>query len=160
MGTIRVAAVALLLCAVARSQSCGSINFSGSSGGLTVSPNSFDGDFTVEWWGKLTQVGYNLAIAQVPQYLYVFVTTGTQLCWSVNGNGGCPYVSIIAGQWYHYAMTRAGSDLSFFFDGARVGQTTFSGVIGTPTTVLRIGGSSWKGAIADFRVVKGTALYT
>jgi len=75
------------------------------------------------------------------------------------------YFSANTSQWYHYAMTRAGSDLSFFVDGARVLQDTGSGVIGTPTTVLRIGGFTstaylWQGSIADFRVVKGTALYT
>ena len=73
----------------------------------------------------------------------------------------------IAGQWYHYAMTRAGSAVSLFIDGAHVAQNNASGVLGTPTSVLHIGGYYpglafylWPGSIADFRVVKGTALYT
>ena len=165
MGAIRCAAVALLLCAVARSQSCGSIDFSGSSGPLEVSqPMSFAGDFTIECWATTADVGVPFALVEpygsYPS-LFVQVFPPTSLCW----NAGCPSVSIIAGQWYHYAVTRAGSDLSVFIDGALVDQTTDSNLIGTPTTVLHIGGvasggEGWPGAIADFRVVTGAALYT
>ena len=55
MGAIRVAAVAALLGAVACGQSCGSVDLSGASGALTVSPAmSFDAAFTIECWAKLT----------------------------------------------------------------------------------------------------------
>ena len=139
---------------------------SGSSSPLDSPPLSFDGDFTVEYWAKLT----NVASTGIPFMLvdsvgnnlvfYVLVGGGT-IC----VNNGCAPFSPVAGQWYHYAMTRAGSDVSMFIDGARVIDYAVSGLIGTPTTVLRIGGYlptfyTWAGAIADFRVVTGAALYT
>ena len=166
MGATRVAALALLLCAVVRGQSCGSIDFSGSLSPLESPPLSFTGDFTVECWAKLTTVGD----MYIP-FMLVDLDTNSLVTYVIVGDGticvstGCPSFSTIAGQWYHYAMTRAGSDVSIFIDGARVIDYAVSGLIGTPTTVLRIGGYgpgsyTWAGAIADFRVVTGAALYT
>lgn len=174
MGVIksRVPAVALLLIAVARGQSCGSIAFSDSSSILTVSPIlSFGGDFTIECWAKQTRINdlgpilFSLNDPTGPALLAVIF--GAQgLASGIFPRGGFVFFSPNARQWYHYAISRAGSDLSIFVDGARVLQTPINGVIGSPTSVLRIGGrafvdeETWPGAVANFRVVNGTALYT
>lgn len=75
------------------------------------------------------------------------------------------------GQWSHIAVTRSGSLLRGFLNGTLIATATVSGAIasgGRPTTV---GGGltsaqdgerdvSWKGTISNFRIIKGTALYT
>ena len=176
MRAIGVAAVAILLCAVARGQNCGngSIALSGSSSVLTLaSPPklSFDGDFTVECWAKLTTVASNsvafILVNRFNNAAYVYVSTsGSRIFAGTKGSNDInASFSISVGQWYHYAMTRAGSVVSVFINGAPVGQTATSAVLGTNSTVLRIGGHigtflPWQGAIANFRVVKGSAMYT
>ena len=84
MGATRVAAFALLLCAVARGQSCGSIDLSGSSASLAVSPPmKFEGDFTVECWAKLTTIGNSAPFSIIEPssnyayYVYMLVTEFT-----------------------------------------------------------------------------------
>lgn len=176
MGLLRVPAVALLLCAVARGQSCGSIALSGGwpaspTSLLTVSPSlSFGGNFTIELWAKITG-GYDnflfslTASGSSPPPGFYMVRYRDKTYVAVGGGFGFTSVIPRAGEWYHYAITRAGSVISVFFNGTRVIQTNFSGLIGSPTSVLRIGGYSsglylWPGSIANFRVVTGTALYT
>ena len=71
-------------------------------------------------------------------------------------------------QWVHYAVSRAGSTMSFFVQGVLAGSATVSGAIGSSSSVFRVGNyrpsgssSTWQGgSFADFRVVQGAALYT
>ena len=165
-------------------RTCGSIALSGTSAVLTVTSPSiyFPGDFTIECWANAD------AATGSSEYIYprifslypagaasisvsdldVTFVVGTLALlhhgWESSVTG--PYPG--AGQWAHYAVTRAGSTLSFFVQGVLAGSVIVSGDIGSPTSVLRIGGydpvftwnSQWQGSIADFRVVQGAALYT
>ena len=70
-----------------------------------------------------------------------------------------------AGQWYHIAVVRSGSSVSFFLDGVLQGSQSFSGSIASNTAY--IGGVSsnsadnaFKGYIDEFRLTNGVARYT
>ena len=152
---------------------------SGSSAVLTVaSPFYFDADFTVECWAELDVIDgtdpfprlFTLFPADATTYTDAFLdialSGGFYMVLAGRLYGPAPMPSV--GQWQHFAVTRAGSAVSFYIDGAIASTASYSGDIGTPTAVFRIGGSDpqfisqsqWQGSIADFRVVKGTALYT
>ena len=165
-------------------RTCGSIALSGTSAVLTVTSPSiyFPGDFTIECWANAdattgsTEFIYPRIFSLYPagaasisvSDLDVTFVVGTLALlhhgWESSVTG--PYPG--AGQWAHYAVTRAGSTLSFFVQGVLAGSVIVSGDIGSPTSVLRVGGydpvftwtSQWQGSIADFRVVQGAALYT
>jgi hypothetical protein len=69
------------------------------------------------------------------------------------------------GQWYHIAVVRSGSSVSFFLDGVLQGSQSFSGSIASNTAY--IGGVSsnsadnaFKGYIDEFRITNGVARYT
>lgn len=133
---------------------------SGSSSLHLVSPSlSIGGDFTIECWAKVTTwSSIEPMLFAFKQSLYVSITSSL-----VDIGDGVAF-STSTNQWYHYAMIRAGSDVSFFIDGARVVQVRTSRVL--RTSGMRIGGFDattsdhmWPGSIADFRIVNGTALY-
>ena len=175
MGT-RVAAVALLLCCVADGQSCGSVDMSGSSGALTVSPPlSFNGAFTIECWAKLLYTGNNPYLFSLEgsasdfKVLYYFSGFGGFLVDFPGRSGTVATIAPQLNRWYHFAITRtgAGSNVLVFIDGALLTQVSSPSTIGTPSSVFSFGGLNsgditrrWVGAIADFRIVKGSALYT
>jgi hypothetical protein len=69
------------------------------------------------------------------------------------------------GQWYHIAVVRSGSSVSFFLNGVLQGSQSFSGSIASNTAY--IGGVSsnsadnaFKGYIDEFRITNGVARYT
>ena len=158
MGAIllRAPAVALLFCALARGQSCGSIAFSGSSSGITVTPMSFEADFTIECWAKASD------FTNDPELF--FLNDGLI---DVFAPDGFMYGVAIGYAWRHYALSRAGSASRFFIDGALVNTDATAGTLGSPSSALNIGWyqltsgyGTWQGLVADFRIVNGTALYT
>ena len=135
-------------------------------------------DFTVEWWQYLNgkqdeyqtvlSINYgtnpNLAIQSVTttktaQKVYV---NGTTVTFTEESDGPIS-------TWVHYALVRNGSgssNLKIYRDGVQTGQGTYSGDIGSSSSTNYIGGYpsystvDLKGFISNFRIVKGTALYT
>ena len=155
MGATRVAALALFLCAVVRGQSCGSIAFSDTSAGIAVKADfRFEADFTIECWAKSSDLSND------PELFYVTASGVID----ISSTGGSIFGVSIDDTWHHYAYSRFGSVTALFIDGALVTSALVTSTIGSPSSILYIGSAggayTWRGAIADFRVVKGTALYT
>jgi hypothetical protein len=75
--------------------------------------------------------------------------------------------AISVGNWAHVAMVRNGTSFKLYVNGVEKASTTSSEAIQTVTRDLYIGainngtpGLPWNGGIADYRIVKGTAVYT
>ena len=69
--------------------------------------------------------------------------------------------------WHHYAIVRNGNDWTLYRDGVSVATRTWSGSANSAAGVWYVGGSgessgtlAWWGNISNYRIVKGTALYT
>ena len=162
-----------------------SLSFDGNGDYIDVAANSsFDlgtGDFTMESWFKTTATstdsyyrrmllldgptGNNSSNIQL-----AFTADGKVNAWTTDGQ-----IDILSsagfndGNWHHTAITRSGTTLTLWVDGASAGSVTtsqsFSPNGGSPRP--RIGNYSgsgeqgdWNGSLADIRIVKGTAIYT
>lgn len=152
-----------------------SIYFDGSDDYLSIADNdAFDfgtGAFTTEGWLQFERTNDNNIFGRYnigsPTY-GMLEQAGTTAYWYY-GNGAS-YTFAIAtptiGRWYHYAISRDGSsNLRFFIDGVQQGSTqtdttnydgTVDYIIGKPHS----GATGFQGSVSNFRVLKGTALYT
>lgn len=100
----------------------------------------------------------------VPMLYWVGMTGNS----STNSNIILLSQPIVNNQWAHVAITRSsGTFVSVFYNGALGGIGLYSGAILSPTNTFWLGtsgdstvGSSFNGYISNFRVVKGTALYS
>jgi hypothetical protein len=75
--------------------------------------------------------------------------------------------SISKNTWYHFAITRNGTNLRVFLDGTQVGSTTTNSTNITSSSAMFIGAQhnnqanlSFSGWIDEFRFIKGTAVWT
>jgi hypothetical protein len=173
-----------------------SVYFDGTGDYLNIANNAaFDfstGDFTFETWFYLTANGSaNIDGTREVILLTAFPTGGTlsnDYGFGIAGNttttgtglyfgrrsGGVNTSLVYNGTidknvWYHFAVTRSGSNVTFYLNGSQVYQSTsFSGTVnsgGFPIKIaaLRFDGNYelyFPGYISNLRVVKGTALYT
>jgi len=149
--------------------------FNGTSQYLTVPYSSAfnfgTGDFTIEGWINLSSLSVNYYV------LAGTWTTGTSDEWLIqiqNNNtirfltaAGTSFYSatITTGVWYHIAGVRSGSTITLYVNGASVGSYTNANSIGSVSKTVYIGAQEtaiWyvNGYISNFRIVKGTALYT
>jgi hypothetical protein len=148
--------------------------FNKSTGYLTVPSNAAfnlsTGDFTIECW-----VWFNTTADTVGGQTVLYGTgTGNPIIY-ISTNGGTTLAfaqssSIVAsgtiqiGAWNHVAVSRSGSSLRFFVGGILAQTATYSTAI--DFGAIYIGSQSSgaagyiDGAISNFRIVKGTALYT
>ena len=150
-----------------------SLRFSGSSY-LTVPYQAFQfgtGDFTVEWWGNHwshTQYQTLCALGYTSTGDFIIQTDNNNSRWIVYGSG-----SIIAqeasdttantDEWYHMAVVRSSGTTKIYRNGVETGSgsdtTNYSS---TSSAYIGIGnGANHLDAyVRDFRIVKGTAVYT
>ena len=152
--------------------------FDGSGDYLTVPDNAaFDygsGDFTLECWF--------LPIATLDSKILTSHTNGTygpcniwfasgalQLYSSSNDSSfdvasGATIGTPTVGQWNHMAVSRQGSSIRCFLNGVLGSTTTSNATLMNPTGTFQIaarnGSETFTGYISNFRVVKGTAVYT
>jgi len=151
--------------------------FDGADGAFLQLPNDTStdlstGDFTIECW-----VNYSSFINDAK--IYIDVTNGSnyaQLTFSTSlGLRFIVNASTVANQgnvngwetgvWYHVALVRNGSNFTIYRDGVSIASGTRSASIGNFNAKC-IGGSNgfpattMNGYISNFRMVKGTALYT
>jgi len=156
----------------------GSAYLASSSEYLSVADNSaFDfgsGDFTIECWAKTSSFSsaYNVLIAQwnTSSYAWVFrITSSLVGLYAYNGATQDYTASVTNGlnQWDHFAVSREGSSLRFFKNGALIGTSAISVTIANATANITVGilsdlnsVTAHNGYISDLRVVKGTAVYT
>jgi hypothetical protein len=138
------------------------------SGDTLAPPNNAafamsNGAFTIEFWfytSSISQTGYILQTDVNSTALYVSFASSTLRLTDQNTT----YVStptLVANQWYHIAVVRSGTGTN---------QTVIytNGVAGTAGTCTQtftqagpvIGGNGYLGYISNFRMVKGTAVYS
>lgn len=124
------------------------------------------GDFTVECWlNPLAATAVNLSLPSANTNTWGLLTFGGQLYWQENGSnlGGAGYGTVVQQAWNHLAVCRSGTTIRWFVNGVQVNSATNSfNYSGAPAT-RNIGpgsGGSAPALISNFRIVRGTALYT
>jgi hypothetical protein len=161
----------------ARSDGYWGVAFDGSDDRLSA-PDSADfdfgtGDFTVElFFNYKGSIANRWLIGGANHWQLRLKTASSpsrlgEVSFITNGSTEIIYVStpdLADGAWHHIAITREGTNLRHFLDGALVKTTTNSETINADSA-LYIGASStnsedWDGHISNVRVVKGTAVYT
>ena len=147
----------------------GSGYFDGSGDYLTVPSNTAfgfgTGDFTIEGWFYFTGT---ISTYQRPWWMGDD-NDNLEINASVIRFGGASLTVItgptaVANTWYHIAYSRQSGSGKLFVNGTQVGSTTASSYSSSARTVTLMatsgGANPSTGYISDFRIVKGTALYT
>jgi len=156
-------------------------NQSNGGGGLVWNASAdwyfAQGDFTIEWWqywheqqdgyGTLLDINYSTNSNLLIQ------TTNNDNQYNIwmNGGSNIEIESSAAdeNQWYHYALVRNGSgsnNIKLYRNGVVTAQMTYTGNVGN-NIAMGIGKAVSQSthnidnsSICDFRIVKGTAVYT
>jgi len=162
----------------------GSAYFDGSGDYLTVADNAafeMTADFTIEAWFYLNTlpgagdfadiVTKGAAAIYQPYYIFVnpsgsllFYSSSTGSSWDVAS--GVSFGTVTTGQWYHVAVSRSGTSLRMFLNGALISTITNGNALYDNNRAVTVGARSdgtedkLKGYICDVRLVKGTAVYT
>jgi hypothetical protein len=158
-----------------------SISFTGSSSYMNTYASSsssgtqatLDRNFTIEAW-----VYFNTVSSVQPIMAYGTAGASSQLLFSFNNTSGLRWnyagattdinqgsaAGWSVGTWYHVAVTRVGTQITLWKDGANVATGTASTSYGGSAD-LYIGGSIgdsvyMNGNIDDFRITNGYARYT
>jgi hypothetical protein len=156
--------------------------FDGTGDYLSLADNSaFDslGDFTIEAWVYFTSVTGTRVIVDkgwsngsYGSYLLTLIGGPVNFYSSSNGsnwdiaNGVTVISTPVVNTWYHIAITRLGTSLKTFVNGAVVTNTTTNSNLTTNNaSLLAIGADSvgtnpFMGYISNVRIIKGTAAYT
>lgn len=157
----------------------------GNGGYLTIPSNAAidltTGDFTVEAWARFGfvnvhsivinrgsatgnypyQIWMNSSAAGGPKIGARAVASGGGLAFDLTGT-----TTVVAGVWYHLALTRSGSSIRLFVNGALEASATFSGSFFSGTLPVAIGAydngvAPMNGGFVDeVRITKGAARYT
>lgn len=147
----------------------GSLSLNGSSYLTAASNPAFQvgtGDFTIEFWANWASVSGtspgNVCHCNSNGTLGIYITsTGLQIARYNTGGDLTANVTQVANQWDHYAFVRSGGTGYIFKNGVQVATGAISTNYGQNGFVVGTGaGSSVSGNISNFRLVKGTALYT
>ena len=131
------------------------------------------GPFTIEFWVNPSQSGGYLYAQTVSGTNYLVIMTdpsGTSF-WATPGGGGSPITGggVPNNQWTHCAFVREGTganQFKIYVNGINTATSTvsmnFSDVTLTPTlgAYTHSFGNLYQGYISNFRIVKGTAVYT
>ena len=147
--------------------------FNGAGDYLTVATNAVynfgTGDFTLEAWIYRTASGSDAFImsASGSGGLFWGVPANGDLGWGRAGVAWDYQVAsgMVINTWYHVALTRSGTSMKMFVNGAQLGVTqTLATSYNISTTSLTIGSQGanyyFTGYISNARIVKGTAVYT
>lgn len=161
--------------------------FNGTNAYLTTADsadwNFGSGDFTIDTWFNLSDISTEQSFFSQSTDANNWMTCGWATLGRIDleitsasayiGRYRASGVTITAGVWYHLAVVRSGSNLYIFIDGVAQGVTIFtdlgSGSIPDFTNNLYIGAFNLPGTgiirylngyLDQFRVIKGTALYT
>jgi len=149
------------------SYSTGGVDFNGSSEYIATGANATlapgTNDFTLEAWINPDTWGANDAFYQTESGgLEVYATTNYIGVKAAGGSVLCetssrPTLNV----WTHVAVSRSGTTLKIFFNGAEVGSATNStDFTATGSTFIGAGSGYFDGTVSNLRLVVGTALYT
>ena len=155
----------------------GSGYFDGSGDYLTVADNAAfefgSGNLTIEGWMYVKDTGVHTLCSKATssdvQEYEIYLASGTVQAYVSNGTSWQVTMAtaaiIRANEWNHIAVTRSGSSWVIWVNGVSSATQTASFTIDNNTTALGIGafpdaGFPTNGYISDFRIVKGTAVYT
>lgn len=131
-----------------------------------------NGDFTIDFWFRFTDVsGSQFFVSQydsdTSRWQFYVQDGGEIVYFSINGG---PLVlpnndPFIVDTWYHFAIVRAGNVWTVYRNGVAVKSETNSGTLSNISGPLYIGryapgGYNIKGYMDNFRLTKGTALWT
>jgi hypothetical protein len=133
-----------------------------------------DTDYTVEFWCNATSFPgqYNNIFNQRSSGTqYWGVNWDTSLGWAFFWNNGSGETKISRNQnsplntWVHFAFVKSGTTGYIFLNGVQAGATFTIGTISDFASLLYIGvwptiSDYFNGYISNFRMVKGTAVYT
>jgi hypothetical protein len=144
-------------------QSVGSLSMDGSALGPTYAANTpdlgFPGDFTIEYFTYITNVNkgdmftFGLTKARI---------TGSSFYYGVGFANRQLTVNGVTNAWKHWAITRSGSTVRAFLDGTQIDTVSDSNDTTANNAIkyIAVWNDVLQGQITNFRVVKGTALYT
>jgi len=137
----------------------------------SVTGTTLDGNFTIEYFMYRPASGNNwiftLGDAFLSSGIETYIgTSGTLFnLWVSGANRVSSSVLPPVGIWSHVAVVRSGTTITLYLNGVSLGtytsSTTFSGI--TYVGAERYNGSItgvFTGFLSNFRIVKGTALYT
>ena len=153
-------------------------NYFGTAGNYLDTPSSstfsFDADFTVECWVYQTERGNNGVVAEIENYQNgVMIRLGTEggIYDAIYVNNTLivrPVQYIDLNTWAHIAVVRSGTTVTVYIDGVSIATATVSGTVNSTSGETRLGAplhttataQPFFGYITNFRIVKGTAVYT
>lgn len=161
----------------------GYVDFDGTGDNIYAANSSdFDfgsGDFTLEMWILSRNVGITavpfgkrnntstyapiIAVHESNANLTIYLSSnGTS--WSMSGGAGITIGTMVVNKWHHVAIVRNGNIITGYFDGVGTQIANTSSAFTTNTHNFNIGGDATtnylNGSVSNFRIVKGTALYT
>ena len=159
-----------------------SVKFDGNGDTLYVAGgNSFDfgaNDFTIECWVKPTDIAYSSYYKRMWSFgdadgnsICALVTDTGTVDFRINNSGVISSSSraLPKGIWTHVAVVRESNVIKLYLNGTKVGSAySYTSTIDYSQgseklwigTQINNASSSWYGSISNFRVVKGTAVYT
>jgi hypothetical protein len=146
-------------------------SFDGSGDYVTAPSNAAfalgTGDYTFETWiYKTTSVRVNIIAMSGGQGFAVAVNTSgnIEVCRAGTAIDYTFTAGISNNTWTHIAVTRSGTSLRAFKDGTLLGTQTSSNNYGQGICYIGIDtggtGDTFAGSMSNFRLVKGTAIYT
>ena len=132
------------------------------------------GDFTVEWWSYQTSasgvqgIWRNSTGDATNSIGFWTVTQNAQRLTITLGNGTSSNTiqtntTVPLNTWHHYAIVRNGTLFKLYLDGVAQTQTITSSIdLPAQVGIMQIGnaGGLYNGFVTNFRIVKGTAVYT
>jgi len=157
------------------SYSTGGVDLDGTGDYLSM-PTSTDfefgtGDYTIEFWFYRTGGGqgniYEGRDGGNTNRILFYVNSAERIAAYINGTGPNLGSVVITGRWYHAALCRSSGTNRIFLDG--VLQTSWADTVDVdaPNGTFYIGhdpynnpAQDFEGYLSNFRVIKGTALYT
>ena len=159
----------------------GSMYFDGSGDYLTFGGTDFQfgtGDYTIEFWVYVNSVPSSVQFVyggrHTSPYNYGavdinFTASGTlQYAEFITASTSVNYVEtnpINAQEWTHYALCRSAGTTRFYRNGVQLNSQSSTTDISSTHPTVKIGADynfsrTFNGYLSDFRVIKGTGLYT
>lgn len=160
-----------------------SVQFDGTGDFLTIDDNPFfeiASDFCVEAWFYPTSAPnafqaiiskaasgifspYSIYVTNAASNNVVFYSSSTGSSWDIAS--GTVFGTCVFNTWNHVAVTRQGSTISLWFNGALANTITNSNALFDNTRKITIGGRDdgtelFYGYISNVRIVRGYAIYT